>query len=142
VRHEHQLVHSRQKYAASASRYNRSGEISGIKTANIQMERMALMDPNTVKAPIRIQRKRTKGWRMPENTVYVGRPTKWGNKFADPFNNPITLCHQFEAFICLSIEGHHLADDAKKELRGKNLACWCALDQPCHADILLRLANA
>lgn len=31
--------------------------------------------------PIRIQRKRTKGWKMPENTVYVGRPTKWGNPF-------------------------------------------------------------
>jgi len=26
-------------------------------------------------------------------------------------------------------------------LRGKNLACWCALDQPCHADVLLELAN-
>jgi hypothetical protein len=32
-------------------------------------------------APIRIQRKRTKGWRMPPNTVYVGRPTRWGNPF-------------------------------------------------------------
>ena len=31
--------------------------------------------------PIRIQRKRTKGWRMPPNTVYVGRPTIWGNPF-------------------------------------------------------------
>ena len=31
--------------------------------------------------PIRIQRKRTKGWRMPPNTVYVGRPSKWGNPF-------------------------------------------------------------
>ena len=31
----------------------------------------------------RIQRKRTKGWKMPENTVYVGRPTKWGNPFMD-----------------------------------------------------------
>ena len=29
----------------------------------------------------RIQRKRVKGWKMPENTVYVGRPTKWGNPF-------------------------------------------------------------
>jgi hypothetical protein len=29
----------------------------------------------------RIQRKRTKGWRMPENAVYVGRPTKWGNPY-------------------------------------------------------------
>ncbi|MGV7636606.1 DUF4326 domain-containing protein, partial [Mycobacterium kansasii] len=32
-------------------------------------------------APKRIQRKRTKGWRMPEGAVYVGRPTKWGNPF-------------------------------------------------------------
>ena len=30
--------------------------------------------------PVRIQ-KRSKGWKMPENTVYVGRPTKWGNPF-------------------------------------------------------------
>ena len=29
--------------------------------------------------PKRIQRKRTKGWRMPENTVYVGRPSKFRN---------------------------------------------------------------
>jgi hypothetical protein len=32
--------------------------------------------------PIRIQRKRTKGWKMPENTVYVGRGSKWGNPFS------------------------------------------------------------
>lgn len=29
----------------------------------------------------RIQRKRTKGWRMPENTVYIGRGSKWGNPY-------------------------------------------------------------
>jgi hypothetical protein len=27
------------------------------------------------------------------------------------------------------------------DLRGKNLACWCPLDQPCHADVLLEIAN-
>lgn len=32
--------------------------------------------------PKRIQRQRTKGWRMPAGCVYVGRPTKWGNPFA------------------------------------------------------------
>ena len=31
--------------------------------------------------PVRIQRRRSKGWRMPENCVYVGRPTRWGNPF-------------------------------------------------------------
>lgn len=29
----------------------------------------------------------------------------------------------------------------RRELAGKNLACWCPLDQPCHADVLLELAN-
>ena len=28
-----------------------------------------------------------------------------------------------------------------RELRGKNLACWCGLDEPCDADVLLELAN-
>ncbi|QDM57132.1 hypothetical protein SEA_WHACK_69 [Rhodococcus phage Whack] len=32
-------------------------------------------------APKRIQRKRTKGWKMPENAVYVGRPSRFGNPF-------------------------------------------------------------
>ena len=29
----------------------------------------------------------------------------------------------------------------KHHLRGKNLACWCPFDQPCHADVLLKIAN-
>lgn len=32
-------------------------------------------------------------------------------------------------------------DDVRRELRGKDLVCWCPLDQPCHADVLLELAN-
>lgn len=70
---------------------------------------------------------------MPPNTVYVGRPSKWGN--------PYDTAEEFRMFICLSIEGGNLAYWAEKELRGKNLACWCRLDQPCHADILLEIAN-
>lgn len=87
--------------------------------------------------PIRIQRKRTKGWRMPENTVYVGRPTKWGN----PYN--ISIYNDREKCIRLYGEtmSQMLKQDAVKELRGKNLACFCPLDKPCHADVLLELAN-
>jgi hypothetical protein len=33
-------------------------------------------------------------------------------------------------------------EEIRAELRGKNLACWCPLDQPCHADVLLEIANA
>lgn len=102
--------------------------------------------------PKRIQRKRTKGWRMPENTVYVGRGSKWGNPVKCIPGDEI---QQLAAKELYSIwlngawsytpskreEGLALAEDARKELRGKNLACWCPLDKPCHADVLLELAN-
>lgn len=91
--------------------------------------------------PIRIQRKRAKGWRLPPNTVYVGRPTKWGNPYkvggkCGPFmEDTITAFSAKHFYIGHALKLPH------QELRGKNLACWCALDQPCHADILLELAN-
>lgn len=68
----------------------------------------------------RIQRKRVKGWRMPENCVYVGRPTKWGN--------PLKFHGGMIELRKLPLQ----------ELKGKDLACWCKLDEPCHADILLK----
>lgn len=105
--------------------------------------------------PQRIQRKRTKGWRMPENTVYVGRPGKWGNPFqstslpmnperrdhyASMYRHAITE----DCFCCWPWETGivpHTPEEIRKELAGKNLACWCPLDQPCHADVLLEIAN-
>ena len=88
-------------------------------------------------APRRIQRRRTKGWRMPPNTVYVGRPTKWGNPYI--IGTEITA---EEAVHCFRGDMNDwLRDIAREELRGKNLACWCPLDQPCHANVLLQVAN-
>lgn len=94
--------------------------------------------------PVRIQRKRTKGWRMPPNTIYVGRPTKWGNPFVVGGNPQSTfwcasLLEAVEAFREM-LPLVFLRRDLP-ELRGKNLACWCPLDQPCHADVLLEVAN-
>lgn len=85
--------------------------------------------------PVRIQLRRTKGWKMPPNTVAVTRPGVWGN-YAGPtrqdFEDDLaTMSNADRAFFM----------DRVKELRGKNLACWCSLDQPCHADVLLELAN-
>jgi hypothetical protein len=84
----------------------------------------------------RIQRKRTKGWRMPPNTVYVGRPTKWGNPFKQgPDGNIDTVLFRYKQWLEGELEDRpHLLD----ELKGKDLACWCPLDKACHADILLR----
>jgi hypothetical protein len=121
-------------------------------------------------APRRIQRHRIRGWRMPANTVYVGRPTKWGNPYCDVQRYGLELC--LKMFSDTS-RGHwnpgHIPNSSlatswirwlyddhsrwlkriggqpseviQQELRGKNLACWCALNQSCHADILLEIAN-
>ena len=101
--------------------------------------------------PKRIQRKRTKGWRMPENTVYVGRPSKWGNPYVvGNYNYRLQrrIESNGEAVDLYRSHGEWRtgssadAPSFAEELRGKDLACWCALDQPCHADVLLEWANA
>lgn len=90
--------------------------------------------------PLRIQRKRAKGWRMPENTVYVGRGSKWGNPFVVGEHGTAEECvKKFAMYI--GWHNSRLGFDLK-ELRGKNLACWCKEGDPCHADVLLEIANA
>ncbi len=103
--------------------------------------------------PERIQRKRTKGWRMPENAVYVGRPTKWGNpwkvgRWVRPLGGlPVEIkdatlaVELFRANATDPIGGFVFRENVRKHLHGKDLACWCRLDQECHADILLEIAN-
>lgn len=112
--------------------------------------------------PQRIQRKRARGWRMPPNTVYVGKPTRWGNPWsvhdeayqvllrATP---PGMRSVRKSQLIKQVVEQHRMWLERMRDeeperfesliapLRGKNLACWCPLDQPCHADVLLELAN-
>jgi hypothetical protein len=112
----------------------------------------------------RIQRRRAKGYRLPKNAVYVGRPTRWGNPFlvtsdtvldassigAGVVSIPGQSAEQAVAryrAVALGQRPHPLigvrldVDLIREQLAGKNLACWCPLDQPCHADVLLELAN-
>lgn len=50
--------------------------------------------------------------------------------------------HRAYVLICLrGPAGQALRDAMDAELRGRDLACWCPLDQPCHADVLLEVAN-
>lgn len=100
----------------------------------------------TKKTPIRIQRKRTKGWKMPENTVSVTRPGKWGNPLKLPWvsnkEDAIkTLVSEYTKWL-LRGDLKITVDDVKRELKGKNLACWCKPGSPCHADVLLKIANS
>ena len=77
---------------------------------------------------------------MPSGTISVAKPAKWANQYswwarggydvaAEMYRDYITRCPR-------------LVEAAKSELRGKNLACSCPRRKPCHADVLLDLANA
>ena len=91
--------------------------------------------------PKRIQRERTKGWKMPDGAVYVGRPTKWGNPYA--LGERYTSFERAMAVALYRVKLAQAKDNAAiQQLRGKDLVCWCPLDQPCHADVLLEWANS
>ena len=103
--------------------------------------------------PIRVQRMRRKGWKMPENTVCVDRSTKWGNPFVVGKHGTQAECWQLfvnlcAGYVCLSkgnaddqLTFRKHADENLQDLAGKNLACWCREGTPCHADVLLDAAN-
>jgi hypothetical protein len=90
---------------------------------------------------------RAKGWKLPPNTVKVDRATKYGNPFRLDVRTRFEAVSAFQQWMTIDTCTAGMADrrnalrTALPELRGKNLACWCPLDQPCHADVLLDLAN-
>ena len=118
--------------------------------------------------PERIQLRRTKGWRKPEGAVVVARPSKWGNPWSmvpagvypkagvpertyDVTHTDGTVLDRYFAqegrhWVLAKFYDHlrahpEIAADARSNLAGKDLACWCPLDQLCHADVLLEIAN-
>ena len=103
--------------------------------------------------PIRIQRKRTKGWKMPENTVYVGRGSKWGNPYYNKSDCLVLKLPNGMESLIMAVKASNAElvklfeknckpeNEDLSELKGKNLACWCKPDEICHADVLLKLAN-
>ena len=89
---------------------------------------------------------------MPENTVYVGRPTRWGNPFTAGKDGTPAECVEKFAKQLIPYQSHQTGTikdflifemnlQDLEELRGKDLACWCRPGEPCHADVLLKLAN-
>jgi len=96
--------------------------------------------------PKRVQRTRTKGGGMPPGAVYVGRPGRWGNGFpvgkpllGEPPLSAAEAVEKYRVWVIFQIRAGVLDLD---ELVGHDLACWCALDKPCHADVLIDLASA
>ena len=89
-------------------------------------------------APHRVQLRRTRGWRMPEGAVKVDRTTRWGNPFRDgPAEESVARYAEALGAGELAVT----VDDVRAALAGRDLACWCPADRPCHADVLLGVAN-
>ncbi len=95
--------------------------------------------------PRRIQLRREKGWQKPPDAVVVARPTKWGNPFttADAGSRAASVV-AFRTRLLGPPEVRHYPSDEeiRAELAGRDLCCWCRPDQPCHADVLLEIANS
>jgi len=100
---------------------------------------------------------------MPPGAIYVGRPTIWGNPWdvagaieagyrndkaaaaalcVDLFREWLTGSEASMTRMLKDGEARRSALLARLgELRGRDLACWCRTERPCHADVLLELAN-
>jgi hypothetical protein len=95
----------------------------------------------------RIQLSRAKGWRMPPNTIVVTRGP--GKPYGNPFKASDHGKGEHAQAIAVKLYECWLAEPAqsqlvgliKRDLRGKNLACFCKMGTPCHADVLLEIAN-
>lgn len=116
--------------------------------------------------PRRIQMSRQKPWRADNpDAVVVARPSKWGNPFGVGsiidglvldrdravgfYTNWLTNSLDENGryvfgdtdYHGVEASGRPSVEEIRAALRGRDLACWCPLDQPCHADVLLRIAN-
>jgi hypothetical protein len=76
--------------------------------------------------------------------VCVSRGTRWGNPYLvddkKPGSREASMQHYRRDLERGKLDFSKA--DVRRELAGKNLACWCRLDQACHADILLEIANS
>lgn len=86
----------------------------------------------------KVYSKRKGAEKPPAGAVYVGRPTKWGNPFVVGKDGSQARC--VELYREWMMYQPKLREEARRELKGKDLVCWCA-PKPCHADVLLELAN-
>lgn len=108
----------------------------------------------------RVQLRRVKGWRQLPDTLRVSRDTRWGNPFRpgdfphqataarwgwprlDPNLIPADTHEAVQMFARQLLKHPESIDAVRGQLGGRVLGCWCAIGEPCHADLLMRVANA
>lgn len=78
------------------------------------------------------------GPKPPLGAVYIGRPSKWGNPFViGPDGTRQTVINKYRKYL---LHNQPLLEDARIELKGKDLLCFCA-PLACHGDVLLEMVN-
>ncbi len=86
---------------------------------------------------VQVLNKRLHG--IPKGAIYIGRPSRWGNPFRlEDFETRDACIAAYRSWLFASPE---LIRDAKRELKGKDLVCWCA-PASCHGDVLAEIANS
>ncbi|MFE0177971.1 DUF4326 domain-containing protein [Streptomyces sp. NPDC059002] len=99
--------------------------------------------------PVRLQGSARTAWRSPASCIYVGGGTRYANPFRTDHPSPSGYrssmtaqegVHLFDAMLRGPV-GRYYAERFARSLYGLDLMCTCPLDTPCHADVLLRLAN-
>ena len=100
----------------------------------------SVLDPDTAAAlPRRVRMTRRAPWRhLAPGAVIVDRRGRWGNPYAVKVYGRERAIELYRGHLA---EHSDLAAAVRRELSGRDLACWCPLDQPCHADVLLKVAN-
>jgi hypothetical protein len=91
--------------------------------------------------PRRIQLRRTAGQHKPDGAVVVARPPPWGNPFHLGVDGDRAECIARYRDALVSGELAVSVDDVWRDLGGHDLACWCPAGEPCHADVLLAVAD-
>lgn len=86
---------------------------------------------------------------MPSNTTYVGRPSPYGNPWSHKPSRLVsdafrvaTAREAVERFREHLMATPELVELIRRELRGRNVACWCGPEGPCHGDVILEVANS
>ncbi|PZT71456.1 DUF4326 domain-containing protein [Streptomyces sp. AC1-42T] len=111
----------------------------------------------TAIAPARIQRRRTAGWKKPDGAVNCTRGSVWGNPWKEGVTGwtvlpggwidrtgkgPLTRRQAIDNYRNSKTHDIEYLRQIREQLVGKTLMCWCRLDQPCHVDWLLEVANS
>lgn len=76
---------------------------------------------------------------LPKNSVYIGRPSKWGNPFV--IGKDGTREEVIAKYREWLLSQPEKVEAVKRELAGKDLVCFCS-PKTCHGDILIELANS